>query len=60
MTTIHIDEYVNGFGLKVFDGTLIINEFFEEKVKLYERLVNFFANQVKTELELRGQYAAHL
>lgn len=59
---LHIDEYVNGFGLKGYNekGELIINELFDEKLELYTKLSTFFQEQAIVELKLMGQHASHL
>lgn len=62
MTTITIDEYVNGFGVRVYDPKdgYSLNEFHEEKVDALKALRTVIDNQILKEYQGRINYAATL
>lgn len=59
LTTIHIDEYVNGFSVRVYDPKdgFAVNEIHEEKIEALRAVLDWVSNDIKKELALKQTYA---
>lgn len=60
MTTITIDEVVNGFVVRAYDPKdgYLLNEFHEERIDALRAVNTLFEDQIISELERRYHHAA--
>ncbi len=60
-TTITLDPYVNGYGLRVFaHGEQQVNETHDEKLSALKEIQNWVQKEIADELTRRSFYAASL
>lgn len=61
MITITIDEYINGFGVRVFDskrGEYAVDEIHEERLEALKAVERYFIPELLKEYDLRKSNAS--